>query len=480
MKRILNNLSILPSLTARFAAAIRTLTFVLFAFVIAGTALAQEKSAKVQWICTTQAQPWQDMPVTAATSPATADSPIITVDPSVNYQKIIGFGGCFNELAWQALQPLDSSQREEVFQALFSPKGCNFTACREGIGANDFALAWYSLDETPGDYAMDHFNIDEDRKTLIPFIKEAMKHQPKLAIWAVPWSPPSWMKTNGQYKGGKMKQDPQTLSAYALYFSKYAQAYLKEGIPLRAIMPQNEPNYNDNVYPQCVWSGQEINRFLRDYLVPQIKNDRVPVEVWLGTIPVGDIHAFTEVVFGNPVTSPSVVGVGYQYEGQKTILATHKAYPDKLILQTETECYRGNNFWSEGMNTFHHMIEDTNNFSNGYMFWNMILNEKGTSSWGWRQNSMITVNSQTQKVTYNPEFYAMKHFGNLVQPGALRVGVSRGPFSKLTALQNPSGSLVVLFSNDSKVNIKASLKIGETVVPVDAPPASMNTVVVSP
>jgi hypothetical protein len=38
----------------------------------------------------------------------------------------------------------------------------------------------------------------------------------------------------------------------------------------------------------------------------------------------------------------------------------------------------------------------------------------------------------------------------------------------------------VLFSNDSKVDIKASLKIGETVVSVDAPPASMNAVVVSP
>jgi len=288
------------------------------------------------------------------------------------------------------------------------------------------------------------------------------------------------MKTNGQYKGGNMKQDPQTLSAYALYFSKYAQAYLKEGIPLRAIMPQNEPFYNDNVYPQCVWSGQEINSFLRDYLVPQIKKDHVPVEVWLGTIPIADIHAFTDVVLGDPATNPSITGVGYQYGGQKTILATHNSYPDKLILQTETECYHGNNLWSEGMNTFRHMIEDTNNFSNGYMFWNMILNEKKTSSWGWRQNSLIVVDSQTRKVTYNPEFNAMKHFGNLVQPGAVRVRVSGGPFPKLTALQNPSGSLVVLFSNDSKVDIKASLKIGETVVSVDAPPASMNAVVVSP
>jgi glucosylceramidase len=54
-----------------------------------------------------------------------------------------------------------------------------------GIGANDFALQWYSLSETPEDYNMEHFNIDEDRKILIPYIKTAMQIQPKLELWGV-------------------------------------------------------------------------------------------------------------------------------------------------------------------------------------------------------------------------------------------------------------------------------------------------------
>lgn len=87
---------------------------------------------------------------------------------------------------------------------------------------------------------------------LIPLIKAAMKYQPKLGIWGVPWTPPSWMKTSGPYKGGELKQDPETLTAYALYFSKYVKAYRQEGINLYAVMPQNEPNYNNNIYPQCV------------------------------------------------------------------------------------------------------------------------------------------------------------------------------------------------------------------------------------
>ncbi len=420
------------------------------------------------------------MSVKSVSSAEDKDAVVLTIDPSVKHQKIIGFGGCFNELGWQALQPLSQPQRDKVLKALFSPEGCNFTACREGMGANDFALAWYSFDETPGDFSMEHFSIDQDRKNLIPYIKAAMQIQPKLALWGVPWSPPSWMKTNGQYKGGRMKQDAATLAAYALYFSKYAQSYLKEGIPLRAVMPQNEPLCNDNVYPQCVWSGQELNTFLRDYLVPQIKKDQVPVEVWLGTIQSSEIHDYTDAVFADPITNPSVTGVGYQYGGQTTMQATHQSYPDKLILQTETECFYGNNLWSEGMKTLSNIIEDTNHFSNGYMYWNMILSEKKTSSWGWRQNSLVVVDSKTKKVTYNPEFYAMKHFGNRVLPGATRIDVTEGADLKATALQNPSGEVVVVFANASDHAVKARLKLGDFAGQIDVPPGSMNSVSFSP
>ena len=36
------------------------------------------------------------------------------------------------------------------------------------IGANDYSRDWYSLDETPGDFAMEHFSIDRDREALDP------------------------------------------------------------------------------------------------------------------------------------------------------------------------------------------------------------------------------------------------------------------------------------------------------------------------
>ena len=232
------------------------------------TALAVPAGAapSVRWFSSTQAEPWREVPAAPPASVSGANP--VTLDPAVAYQAIDGVGGCFNELGWTALEALDPAQRAVALKSLFDASGCNFAVCRVGIGANDFALGWYSLDETPGDYSMADFSIERDRKNLIPYIKAAMQFQPKLAVMGVPWSPPSWMKTNGAYRGGNMRQDPRTLDAYALYFSKYVQAYRREGIPLFAIGPQNEPKYNDNNYPQCAWTGAEIDTFLRDTWFP--------------------------------------------------------------------------------------------------------------------------------------------------------------------------------------------------------------------
>jgi glucosylceramidase len=471
----------------------------------------------LRWVCTTPAEPWKELSATVLSQPPSPASNVVILADRLVYQSIDGFGGCFNELGWEALQPLDAAQRATALKALFDASGCNFNLCRAPIGANDFALEWYSLDETPGDFAMTNFSIARDRKILIPFMKAAMQYQPKLAVWGVPWCPPSWMKTGNAYKGGNMKQDPQTLAAYALYFSKYVQAYRQEGINLYAVHPQNEPKYNNNVYPQCAWNGQEINTFLRDYLVPRLKKDNVNVQVWLGTIVNPNLADYITPVLGDSATAPAIAGVGYQYEGQNAMLATHQNYPDKKMLQTETECYNGANSWDEAATTFRKMIEDMNHFANGYMFWNMILSEKSTSTWGWKQNSLLKIDSQTKQIIYNPEFYAMKHFAHFVRPGAVRIAVpnsvgvpdvgggvvdtsalsmeaarpsstypSRTSYREtafggqnLAAFRNPSGELILIVRNPNAGVLPITVQTGFRAANLEIPAHSMNTLVLT-
>jgi glucosylceramidase len=448
-------------------------------------------SPSLQWICSTETARWQPLPATVLPLPSAPAPAALQLDPQTTYQTIDGFGGCFNELGWTALQALDPAGQATALQALFAPGGCNFNLCRVGIGANDFALNWYSLDESPGDFTMAHFTIERDRQYLIPYIKAAMQYQPNLAIWGVPWCPPSWMTTSGQYFGGHMKDDSQTLAAYALYFSKYVQAYREEGINLYAIHPQNEPLYNDSKYhyPQCAWNGTEIDTFLRDYLVPQLKKDHVDVQVWLGTMVSKNMAAYTDPVLGDPATNPSIAGVGYQYNGQNLFLATHQKYPDKKMLETETECYHGENTWTQAMTTFGKIIQDLNHFANGYTFWNMILSEKATSSWGWKQNSLLIIDAPTKTIVYNPEFYSLKHVSHFVQPGASRIGCSitsadtalNAAFTDRTAIafRNPSGELVLVVANPGKTVQPLTIQSGHSTARVDLPASSMNTFVLT-
>lgn len=430
-----------------------------------------------QWISSTESQPWKHMAVEPVASSTEASTDPIQLDAKTTFQQIDGFGSCFNELGWEALQALDEPTRQKTLHDLFAPDGANFTLGRIPIGANDFSLDWYSLDETPGDYALNDFSIERDRKTIIPFIRAAMKYQPNLGVWAVPWSPPTWMKTNGAYKGGGMKDDAITLASYALYFSKFVQAYRKEGIRLYAVMPQNEPKFADNVYPQAVWSGELIHRFIRDYLAPRLDRDKVSVEIWEGTIVSKTLDAYIKPVLDDPRTNPLITGVAYQYDGRAAFSTTHELYPTKKLMQSETECYDGEDSWLQGLSTFSKMIEDTTHFAGSYFFWNTVLNEESKSHWGWRQNSLITVDRKARKARYNPEFYSMKHFSANVLPRARRIAVSGGPFKAVVAFRNPSGSRVLEFENESSEKVEATIKDGAKLYRLMVPAQSMNTVI---
>ncbi|MFT4175100.1 MAG: glycoside hydrolase family 30 beta sandwich domain-containing protein [Luteolibacter sp.] len=440
--------------------------------------IAHAESPKMIWVSSSEKAQWQEMPISERGNEKGSPASTITLDPGILYQNIDGFGGSFSELGWEALVALPKEKRDTALKDLFTAQGANFTLGRAPIGANDFSLGWYSLNETPEDYVMEHFSVDRTKDALLPYIKAAMEYQPKLGVWAVPWCPPSWMTTTGEYSLGRMKQDPQTLGAYALYFSKFVQAWRAEGINLYAVQPQNEPNYHNNIYPQCGWSGEELNVFLRDYLIPQFKKDNVNVEVWYGTIVNKNLPVFIDPVLGDEKTSAGITGVGCQYAARSSFAVIHEKYPDKKLMQTETECNKGANSWEEGLTTYRRIIEDTSNFASSYFFWNMVLDESGLSRWNWKQNSMLTVDRKTRTIRYNPEFYSMRHFSATVRPGARRMAVSGGPFQNIVAFLNLDGSKVLQFENASENIVTASIDSGDDFVKLNVPAKSMNTIII--
>jgi glucosylceramidase len=448
---------------------------------------------KVQWICSTNEAPWQNQAALTLSTTADIDDSVIELYPDKVLQTVDGFGGCFNELGWEALQIVSKKERDTILQALFDPQeGCKFNICRMPLGANDYAVDWYSHNETPQDYRMEHFSIDRDQKRLIPYIKEAQKIYPQLKIWASPWCPPSWMKTNNHYAcnpaevndlpqsgaGREMhtqfRMEEKVLKAYALYFSKFIDAYKQESIDIYAVHVQNEPNSCQN-FPSCIWTPSALAAFIGGFLGPQFEQDDRDTEIWLGTIERPQIER-VDTIATDREAQKYIKGVGFQWAGKGAIPEVYCKYPQLKLMQTETECGNGSNDWPAAEYTFSLIKHYFNHGANAYMYWNMVLDETGKSQWGWKQNSMISIDRTTKTITYNPEFYLMKHLSYFIQSGAQKLGSSNDE-ADLLAFQNPNGILIILAANRSDSDEQPVVKIGEKVLHMPLPARSFNTFV---
>lgn len=411
--------------------------------------------------------------------------PEVRVATGKTCQTIDGFGGCFNELGWLALGKASEADRQRVLSALFGDDGCAFNLGRVPIGASDFATNGYSLDDAPGDLELEHFSIARDEQLLLPYIKAAMAVRPALRCWASPWSPPAWMKSNNSYSKGSLRWEPPILRSYANYFVRWIESYRKAGVNLYAITPQNEPNIL-NVYPTCLWTGPQLREFIADYLGPTLRDRKANVELWLGLN--GDplngganINDRLAAVMDDHQAGKVVTGVAFQYDSRNQIAEASRLYPGKKFMQSETECNGGANSWADAQKLFGLMKRYFDGGANAYFMWNMVLDETGLSTWKWRQNAMITVDQKTGKVTYNGEFYVMRHFSQFVKPGAKRV-LTTGVWGDKIAFVNPDGSVVLVIGNSASqpfaVRMAVTGRAGGDTMSVKLPARSINTFVV--
>ncbi len=287
----------------------------------------------------------------------------------------------------------------------------------------------YSLDETEDDYELNDFSIKRDKDKLIPFIKAALERQPNLKLWASPWSPPWWMKRNEdgsprtQKDGGYIDFTEENMSAYGAYFRKFIDAYKAEGIHISMVSPQNEPTMWTG-YSSCLWTGDELRDFIRDYLGPALEG--TGVEIYLGTFTNSDDNlAFPAL--NDPDAKKYLSGITFQWWSYNLARSLYHTEFDLDMMQSETMCGDGWNNWQYAENQFDEMWMYFSNGITSYNMWNMVLDWNGTTqggantTGGWYQNAPITVNESTKEYSLNPHYYEIRHYSSYVQPGARRI-----------------------------------------------------------
>lgn len=478
--------------------------FLSFAACIA--AIISSCSAPDAYIVSTTAETqWVESHITAR-SPMSGIPDTLAIMTDSCKQTIKGFGTCFSELSARALSRLSEKDYREVMTQLFDPEaGAAFTICRTPLACSDFALEYYSYNDVAGDLAMENFSVAHDEALLIPLIREALAYNPSIKVWASPWCPPQWMKINRRYASCPLHAEPSHsegrlelanlvtdngvtgettmhegedsfilddayLASYASYFRKYVQEYRKRGVDIFMVMPQNEFNSAQN-FPSCTWTPQGLLRFMK-VLVPAMKEEGV--EVYFGTMERPD-RSMADVILQDPEVGPEIHGAAFQWAGRAALPAIHESYPDLTMVMSEQQCFLGANSWDDFMASWDLLKDNIDNGVSIYDYWNLALFKGEVSTWGWQQNSLISVDYETGECHYNYEFYEMKHISHFVKPGAVCLGTAGYP--EALAFRNPDGSIAVLVAEKEGSERSLTISAGKKTVSATIPANSLSTII---
>lgn len=391
----------------------------------------------------------------------------IKLDPARTYQSIVGFGGAFTEATAYTLSRISPEKRAEVVSKYFDPEqGLGYTIGRVHIHSCDFALGNYTYVED-NDTELKTFDISRERKWVLPLIHDAVKVAGQdITMLASPWSPPAWMKTNGEMNhGGQLK--PEFREAWALYYTKFIKAFREEGVPIWAITVQNEPAAVQT-WDSCIYSGEEERDFVRDHLGPTMNREGladVNILIWDHNRDL--IVERASAVLSDPEAAKYVWGTGFHWyvsEAFEEVGKVHELFPDKHLLFTEG-CQEGGvklGEWFTGERYGRNIIGDLNNWTEGYLDWNLVLDETGGPN---HVNNLcdapIIADTTTDTVHYNSSYYYIGHFSKYIRPGAVRIGLESDITNLyMTAFKNEDGSIAVVVQNEGDAAQDFTLELG--------------------
>ena len=367
----------------------------------------------------------------------------LTVNPSVAYQRMIGFGGAMTDSsAWLLYDELSPEQRAVAMRALFSSGarrlGLNFV--RVPMGASDFSAggAPYTYDDLPPgqtDPTLANFSIAHDEAYIIPALQQMLAIDPAVYLLATEWSAPAWMKANGS--SGNIGFQGTPLPAYygtlALYFTKFIQAYKEQGIPIWAITPQNEPD-SPAGYPAMTFTSAGEAQFVTQNLAPTLAAANLDPLVF----GMDDTHLPFADQLMQTTAARALSGIAWHcYGGQQVMSQFHAEYPTEINLLSEC---------SPGIIPYgaaEAAIDGSRNWASAINLWNLALDPSGgpvqPPNGGCHGCSgLLTVSESSHTFVYNRNFYELGQLSRFVKPGAVRIDTQRW-VSDFTA-KRPNGN----------------------------------------
>ena len=443
----------------------------------------------------------------------------ITLNPDEKFQTITGFGGAFTESSAYLIYKLSPANRKKIIEAYFSEEGANYSLTRTHINSCDFSLKHYAYAMVDGDKNLDHFSIAEDKNNnLIPMILEAKSTSKEgFKIIASPWTSPPWMKDNKKWVGGKLL--PEYYDTWALYFSKYIDAYKKEGITIWGLTVENEPNGNGNNWESMIYTPQEMTNFVQNHLGPKLESEgKGEVKILGYDQNRAGLKDWVNAMYKDEKSAKYYAGTAiHWYESTYEVFPedlqyAHQKAPNKYLIQTEAcvdseiphwnydawywkkEATDWGWDWASEKEKYLHpkyapvnryatdIIGCLNNWVDGWVDWNMVLDKQGGPNWfkNWCVAPII-VDAEKDEVYFTPLYYTMVHFSKFMRPGAVKIGCKINDKEVLaTAVKNLDGTIALVIFNPTEQirTLEINLKNKKEHISINA--KALQTMVIKP
>lgn len=407
--------------------------------------------------------------------------PTITIDTTKKYQTIDGFGFALTGGSAQHIMHITPENRKKLLHELFSTdgNGIGISYLRLSIGASDLNDHVFSYDDLPEgetDIHLNKFDLNQDKLDVIPVMKEILAINPSIKILGSPWSAPTWMKTNNNIQGGKLKEE--YYAVYAKYFLKYITEMKKNGITIDAITLQNEP-FNDGNTPSMQMFAKEQALFIKKYVGPLFKANGIKTKIVLYDHNC-DAPEYPISVLTDSVARQYIDGSGFHlYAGSINALTkVHNAFPAKNLYFTEMMVTNRNGF-NIANPVDRILMGAVKNWSRNVILWNLAAdsnNKPHTDNGGCAMcQGAITIDGDI--VGRNSAYYVIAHASEFVPLGSVRIECSAADPLSNVAFKTPNKKIVVIVANKTTINQSFNIAVDNKMFQSTLPAGAVATYV---
>jgi glucosylceramidase len=405
-----------------------------------------------------------------------SNNPVIEVDETQKFQSIDGFGFTLTGGSATLINRLPDVEKKALIKELFSTKGngIGVSYLRISIGASDLSADTFSYNDLPAgqtDANQDRFSIAKEMKDLVPVLKMIVSEQPKIKILGSTWSPPTWMKDNGSFKGGSLR--PMYYQSYAKYFVKYIRAMKAQGISIDAITIQNEPLHPGNV-PSMLMPAIAEAEFVKTALGPMFKREGITTKIIVYDHNA-DKPEYPLTILKDAEARQYVDGSAFHLYGGNISALTqvHNAYPEKNVYFTEQWVGGPSNFGEDlkwHVSTL--IIGATRNWSRNVLEWNLAADPQYKPHTDGGCTTCLGAITIAPKVTRNVAYYIIGQASKFVTPGSVRIASNITSKLDNVAFRTPEGKTVLIVVNNNRkeqaFNIKSQNQLLSTNLPAGA------------